>query len=104
MPAKSKPQVATAIEGEAAARERADSLASPALAEALAAVGDRWTLLIVAALLSGARRFGELEAELGGTPPNVLPSGLRQLREQRRVAAEPYSQRPERFVYELTDA
>jgi DNA-binding HxlR family transcriptional regulator len=104
MPAKSKPDGAAAIGGEAAARERADSLASPALAEALAAVGDRWTLLIVAALLSGARRFGELEAELGGIAPNVLSSRLRQLTDQRLVIAEPYSQRPERFVYELTEA
>lgn len=80
------------------------SLASPALAEALAAVGDRWTLLIVAALLTGARRFGELQRELGGIAPNVLSSRLRQLTEQRLVVAEPYSARPERFVYELTEA
>jgi DNA-binding HxlR family transcriptional regulator len=75
-----------------------------ALAEALDAVGDRWTLLIVAALMSGARRFGELERELDGIAPNVLSSRLRRLTEQRLVLAEPYSRRPERFVYELTEA
>ena len=84
--------------------EQSESLASPALAEALAAVGDRWTLLIVAALLSGAKRFGELQSELSGIAPNVLSSRLRRLTEQRLVVAEPYSQRPERFVYELTEA
>jgi DNA-binding HxlR family transcriptional regulator len=94
-------EVETASGGERAA---ADSLASPALAEALATVGDRWTLLIVAALLGGARRFGELERELGGIAPNVLSSRLRRLTEQRLVVAEPYSRRPERFVYELTEA
>ena len=90
----------------AAGREQreSDSLATPALAEALATVGDRWTLLIVACLLAGARRFGELERELGGIAPNVLSSRLRRLMEQRLVVAEPYSRRPERFVYELTEA
>jgi DNA-binding HxlR family transcriptional regulator len=107
MPTKSQPEGAEAAgaEGEQAAPgERSESLASPALAEALAAVGDRWTLLIVAALLSGARRFGELQSELSGIAPNVLSSRLRQLTEQRLVVAEPYSQRPERFVYELSEA
>jgi DNA-binding HxlR family transcriptional regulator len=109
MPASSEADASAAGETEA---EKAlggeqpdpDSLASPALDEALATVGDRWTLLIVAALLGGARRFGELQRELGGIAPNVLSSRLRQLTEQRLVLAEPYSRRPERFVYELTDA
>ena len=98
------PEAARADGEQAAAGEQSESLASPALAEALAAVGDRWTLLIVAALLSGARRFGELQSELSGIAPNVLSSRLRQLTEQRLVVAEPYSQRPERFVYELSEA
>ena len=37
-----------------------------ALADALATVGDRWTLLVVAALLDGPRRFGELQEEVRG--------------------------------------
>jgi DNA-binding HxlR family transcriptional regulator len=101
MPTTSQPED-PADGGRAALGDSSDSLASPALAEALAAVGDRWTLLIVAALLSGAKRFGELQSELGGIAPNVLSSRLRQLTEQRLVVAEPYSERPERFVYELT--
>ena len=40
-----------------------------ALADALAAVGDRWTLLLIAALLDGPRRFGELQEEVQGSPP-----------------------------------
>lgn len=107
MPARSEAKASAAAEpaGEKPAggeQSDSDSLASPALDEALATVGDRWTLLIVAALLAGARRFGELQRELGGIAPNVLSSRLRQLTEQGLVVAEPYSQRPERFVYELT--
>jgi DNA-binding HxlR family transcriptional regulator len=72
------------------------------LSEALDAVGDRWTLLIVAALMEGAKRFGDLQTELGGIAPNVLTQRLRNLEAQRLVLAQPYSERPPRFVYELS--
>lgn len=74
------------------------------LAAALDSVGDRWTLLLVEALLDGARRFGELEQALGGIAPNILTQRLRRLESEGLVLAEPYSQRPPRFVYELTAA
>jgi DNA-binding HxlR family transcriptional regulator len=73
-----------------------------ALAAALAAVGDRWTLLVVAALLDGPRRFGELQDEVHGIAPNVLSQRLRSLERNALVIARPYSERPPRFVYELT--
>ena len=75
-----------------------------ALADALAAVGDRWTLLVIAALLDGPRRFGDLQDEVGGIAPNVLTQRLRQLERNALVVARPYSERPPRFVYELTTA
>jgi DNA-binding HxlR family transcriptional regulator len=75
-----------------------------ALADALAAVGDRWTLLLVAALLDGARRFGELQEEVAGIAPNVLTQRLRQLERNALVIARPYQERPPRFVYELSAA
>jgi DNA-binding HxlR family transcriptional regulator len=74
-----------------------------ALAEAAAAVGDRWTLLVIAALLYGPRRFGELQAEVKGIAPNVLTQRLRALERDGLLVARPYSERPARFVYELTD-
>ena len=75
-----------------------------ALADALATVGDRWTLLLIAALLDGPRRFGELQEEVHGIAPNVLTQRLRQLERNALVVAQPYSERPPRFVYELTAA
>jgi DNA-binding HxlR family transcriptional regulator len=72
------------------------------LAEALDAVGDRWTPLVVAALLAGPRRFGDLERDLGGIAPNVLSQRLRHLEARGIVRAQPYSEHPPRFVYELT--
>jgi DNA-binding HxlR family transcriptional regulator len=77
--------------------------ASP-LADALARVGDRWTLLVVAALLDGPRRFNELQEELEGIAPNVLSARLKALSEQALVVATLYSERPPRFVYELTES
>src|SRR3954470_4751309 len=74
------------------------------LEDALARVGDRWTLLVVAALLEGPKRFNELQEELGGIAPNVLSARLKALTEQALVVAEPYSERPPRFAYELTEA
>ena len=71
---------------------------------ALAAVGDRWTLLVVEALLDGPKRFGDLQAALPGIAPNILTARLRQLSERALVVATPYQERPPRFVYELTAA
>ena len=87
----------------------ADAPATPdgsraALADALAAVGDRWTLLIVAALLEGPRRFGELQDEVDGIAPTVLTQRLRALERNALVITRPYSERPPRFVYELSAA
>jgi DNA-binding HxlR family transcriptional regulator len=72
------------------------------LAAALDSVGDRWTLLLVEALLDGPRRFGDLEQQLPGIASNVLSQRLRRLEEDGLVLGEPYSERPRRFVYELT--
>jgi DNA-binding HxlR family transcriptional regulator len=68
----------------------------------MARVGDRWALLLVNALLGGPRRFNDLVDDLGGIAPNVLTQRLRHLEREGVVVARPYSQRPPRFVYELT--
>lgn len=75
-----------------------------ALSDALGAIGDRWTLLLISVLLDGPRRFGELQEEVPGIAPNVLTQRLRQLERNALLVARPYSERPPRFVYELSDA
>jgi DNA-binding HxlR family transcriptional regulator len=77
---------------------------SSPLADALERVGDRWTLLVVAALLEDAKRFNELQDELEGIAPNVLSGRLKLLAEQALIVARPYSERPPRFEYELTES
>jgi DNA-binding HxlR family transcriptional regulator len=74
------------------------------LADALASVGDRWTLLVVAALLEEPRRFNDLLAEIPGIAPNILSQRLRHLERRTLVVAQPYSERPPRSLYELTAA
>jgi DNA-binding HxlR family transcriptional regulator len=72
------------------------------LAEALARVGDRWTLLVVEALLAGPRRFNDLLSELPGIAANILSERLRRLERDGLVVARPYSERPPRAAYQLT--
>ena len=76
----------------------------PGLPEALELVGDRWTLLVIAALLDGPRRFGDLQQEVHGIAPNVLTQRLRALTADGLVIASAYTQRPPRYVYELSAA
>ena len=78
--------------------------ASSPLEEAVARIGDRWALLIVSALLDGPRRFNDLQADVAGIAPNVLSQRLRALEQHGVVVATPYSERPPRFVYQLTAA
>jgi DNA-binding HxlR family transcriptional regulator len=73
-----------------------------ALESALDRVGDRWSLLVVDALLDGPRRFGELREALPAIAPNILTDRLRRLERERILVAAPYSTRPPRMEYTLT--
>lgn len=75
--------------------------ASP-LEVALSRIGDRWTLLLVQALLGGARRFNELQRDVQGVAPNILSDRLKRLEREGLIVARPYSERPLRLAYQLT--
>jgi DNA-binding HxlR family transcriptional regulator len=72
------------------------------LAAALERVGDRWSLLVIEALLPGARRFNELQAQVAGIAPNILSDRLKRLESERVIRSQPYTERPLRLVYELS--
>jgi DNA-binding HxlR family transcriptional regulator len=76
--------------------------APTALESALDRVGDRWSLLVVDALLEGPRRFGELRSALPGIAPNILTDRLRRLERERILVSTAYTTRPPRMVYRLT--
>ena len=75
--------------------------ASP-LHHALTRIGDKWSLLLIAALLDGPKRFADLLDAAPGIAPNILSQRLRHLEREALVVARPYSERPPRFSYELT--
>ena len=74
------------------------------LERAVARVGDRWSLLVVSALLDGPRRFGELEEAVPAITATVLSQRLKHLEREGVVVARPYTSRPPRFTYQLSAA
>ena len=78
------------------------SLPLNALDLAARLVGDRWSLLVLGALLEGDRRYGELLDQIAGISTNVLAQRLAGLEAAQLVIAEPYSRRPPRMRYSLT--
>jgi hypothetical protein len=69
---------------------------SSPLAEALARVGDTWTLLVVEALLGGPQRFNDLLGQIPGITANILSERLKRLEREGLLIARPYSERPPR--------
>jgi DNA-binding HxlR family transcriptional regulator len=74
------------------------------LHQALKRIGDRWSLLIIDALQDGPLRFSDLADRVRGIAPNILSSRLTRLEEEGVLLSNPYSERPPRYVYELTGA
>jgi DNA-binding HxlR family transcriptional regulator len=84
------------------AQRDADPSTSSPLAEALTRVGDRWTLLVVEALLAGPQRFNDLLEQIPGIAANILSERLKRLEREGLLVARPYSDRPPRAAYQLT--
>ena len=71
------------------------------IARALEVVGERWTLLIVRDVLLGLSRFDQLQESLG-IARNVLTDRLNRLVDEGVLERVLYSERPERYEYQLT--
>lgn len=69
---------------------------------AIAIVGDRWSLAVIAALLDGPLRYGELQTRLESIAPNILSARLKKLVDEGLIIATPYSHRPPRVEYRLS--
>lgn len=72
------------------------------VAQPLAFLGERWSLLILRDLFLGRRRFEEFQESLG-LASNVLSQRLATLVEEGIVERRRYSEHPERFEYRLTE-
>jgi DNA-binding HxlR family transcriptional regulator len=73
------------------------------LARALERVGDRWTMLVIRDLMTGAKRFTDLMDRLGGITPKTLSQRLRELEDAGIVTADREPGRRE-VHYRLTPA
>jgi DNA-binding HxlR family transcriptional regulator len=71
------------------------------LGRALGVVGDRWTLVVIASLLDGPQRYGDLQERVAGIAPNILAARLKRLEEAGVITARAYQERPPRYLYEL---
>jgi DNA-binding HxlR family transcriptional regulator len=77
-----------------------DTLCPVARAETI--VGDRWTVLVLRELFIGSHRFDEIQAQTGATP-QMVTARLKKLETDGLIERWPYSQRPLRYEYHLTE-
>jgi DNA-binding HxlR family transcriptional regulator len=73
------------------------------VARALERVGDWWTILILRESFYGTTRFDEFQQILE-IAPNILTARLKQLVQDGLLEKRPYSEKPPRFEYHLTEA
>ena len=71
------------------------------VAKALEVIGERWSLLIVRAVMHGNRRFGEIQESLG-IARNVLSARLQRLIDEDILERRAYQESPQRYEYFLT--
>lgn len=68
----------------------------------LKVIGGRWKVLIIRELLSGVKRFGELQRALPGITQKMLTQQLREMEEDRIIHRQVYAQIPPKVEYSLT--
>jgi DNA-binding HxlR family transcriptional regulator len=72
------------------------------IARSLELVGERWSLLVVREIFHGRRKFSEMQRSLG-VARNVLTDRLQGMLDEGILERRPYSERPERYEYFLTE-
>ena len=83
--------------------EQLETCATHPVGRALRLLGDMWTLIIVYTLLSGTKRFGELQETLGNVSPKTLSQRLKMLEEIGFVQRQAFLEIPPRVEYRLTE-
>jgi DNA-binding HxlR family transcriptional regulator len=68
----------------------------------LARVGEKWSLLALAALERGPKRFGEMRRTIQGVSQKMLTQSLRNLEKDGLVKRKVYDEMPLRVEYSLT--
>ncbi|HEX3592264.1 MAG TPA: helix-turn-helix domain-containing protein [Pseudonocardiaceae bacterium] len=73
------------------------------VANALAVVGERWSLLALREVMFGVRRFDQIARNTGASR-DILTARLRSLEAEGVLARRQYETRPPRYEYVLTEA
>lgn len=73
------------------------------IANALAVVGERWSLLALREVFWGVRRFDQIVANTGASR-DILAARLRKLVEMGLLERVPYESHPPRYEYILTES
>src|SRR5437588_9322493 len=66
-------------------------------------ISGKWTLLIIRDLVSGVKRFNQLERSLQGISPKTLSERLRSLEEEGIITRQMFAEVPPRVEYALTE-
>jgi len=69
----------------------------------LSIIGGKWKPVIVWCLLSGTRRFGELQRLVPGATRQILTLQLRELEQAQVLRRQVYEQVPPKVEYSLTE-
>ena len=83
--------------------EQGETCATHPVGRALRLLGDTCTLIIVYTLLSGTKRFGELQEAMGNISPKTLSQRLKMLEEIGLVQRQAFAEIPPRVEYRLTE-
>jgi DNA-binding HxlR family transcriptional regulator len=84
-------------------RHEADSEVCGAIADMLARIGDKWSLLIVSTLGEGPLRFNELRRQIADISQKMLSSTLKVLERDGLVGRTVMPSVPPQVEYALTD-
>ena len=73
------------------------------LADVLASVGDKWTIMVVGALSRGSLRYNEIQRRVSGISQRMLTLTLKRLETDGIVSRTLFASVPPRVDYELTE-
>ena len=75
----------------------------PKFESAFALLGKRWTGLIIRSLLSGSKRFSDIQSIIPALSGRMLTERFKELEEQGIVIRKVYHETPVKIEYELTE-
>ncbi|MGJ1412835.1 winged helix-turn-helix transcriptional regulator [Sphingobacterium thalpophilum] len=73
------------------------------LNQSLSLIANKWTLLILMALMTGRKRTNELQKQINGISPKMLNETLKKLMDYGMVKRKVYPEVPPRVEYFLSD-